>query len=164
MGGVCVYLGVRSVWCAVVGFRSTISVNALCFKICQADWAPHPREPGRMPWPPTSRIRGSRCFQPRPHPTMWLGTGCVIALATRGLSSLMVPIAQLLHVELAHDLQSPGIPSHTHVRASGCNGAPGATSGAGWWDPRSAIGAMVQGGRPQNSGGPMWPASWHVVV
>ena len=32
------------------------------------------------------------------------------------LTGLIVRITRLLHVELAHNLQSPGIPSHTQVR------------------------------------------------
>ena len=39
----------------------------------------------------------------------------VVALATRELSAPIVPMGRILHVELAHDLQSPGIPSHTQV-------------------------------------------------
>ena len=61
----------------------------------------------------------------------------------------IVPKARLLHVELAHNLQSPGIPSHTQVR-----------------EPQSAMRrleqppAMNQSGQPWNSGkrGPMRPA------
>ena len=83
----------------------------------------------------------------------------VIALATHEQSAPIVPIAQLLHVELAHSLQFPGIPSHTQVR-----------------EPQSAMrhqeqprcelvrspqcnGGMNQSGQLRNSGkrGKMWP-------
>ena len=40
----------------------------------------------------------------------------VVALATREQSAPVVPIAWLLHVELAHNPQSPDIPSRTQVR------------------------------------------------
>ena len=45
-------------------------------------------------------------------------------------------------VELAHNLQSPDIPSHTQVREPQCNEAPGTTSGARFWGPRSAMEAI----------------------
>ena len=66
---------------------------------------------------PPPKMRESRYFKPQPHPTMWLrrGPGCV-ALATREQSAPTVPKARLLHVELAHNLQFPGVPSHTQVR------------------------------------------------
>ena len=49
---------------------------------------------------------------------------------------------------------------HSSERASECNEAPGTTSGARYWGPRSAMEAMNQSGQPRNSGkrGPMWPA------
>ena len=77
---------------------------------------PHPRETQHMPRAPHPKMRESRYFQPQPHPTMWLrwGPGCRRP-ATHEQSAPIVPNAQLLHVELAHNLQSPGIPCHTQV-------------------------------------------------
>ena len=49
-------------------------------------------------------------------PCGWGGGPGVVALATREQSAPIVPIARLLHVELAHNLQSLGIPSHIQVR------------------------------------------------
>ena len=40
----------------------------------------------------------------------------VVALATHEQLAPIVPIARLLHVELAYNLQSPGVPFHTQVR------------------------------------------------
>ena len=94
-------------------------------------------------------------------PCGWGGGPGVVALVTREQSAPIVPIARLLHVELAHNQQSPwhSLP-HSGERASECNEAPGTTSGASWWGPRSAMEAMNQSGQPRNSGkrGPMWPA------
>ena len=71
-----------------------------------------------------ARMRGSRCFWPQPRLAMWLRWGPgVVALVAHGQSAQIVPIARLLHVELAHDLQSLGIPSRTQV-----------------WKPQSAMG------------------------
>ena len=81
---------------------------------------PYPWETQHMPAPPppphqkcgnldTSKSKLA-------HPYGWgMGPG-VVALATREQSAPTVPIARLLHVQLAHNFQSPGIPSHTQVR------------------------------------------------
>ena len=78
---------------------------------------PHPWETQHMPSPPPKNAGISILPAPTsPNQCGWGGGPGVIALATRELSAPIVPIAQLLHVEFAHNLQSPGIPSHTQVR------------------------------------------------
>ena len=49
-------------------------------------------------------------------PYGWGGGLGVVALATLEQSAPIVPKDRLLHDELAHNLQSPGVPSHTQVR------------------------------------------------
>ena len=108
---------------------------------------PHPWESWYMPSPPL-KMWESRYFKPQPHPTMWLRWGSgVVALATCEQSAPIVPKAWLLHIELAHSLQSPGVPSHTQVR-----------------EPQSAMRRQEQPpckvlGFPQCNGGhePEWP-------
>ena len=84
---------------------------------------PHPREPGHMPWPPPQKCGNLDTSNPNlTQPCGWGGGPGVVALVTRELS---VPVGPL-HVELAHDHRSPGIPCHTQVwgprrRASKCN-------------------------------------------
>ena len=78
---------------------------------------PHPREPGHMAWPQPQKCGNLDTSSPNlTQPCGWGGGPGVVALATREQSAPIVPIARLLHVELAHNLQSPGIPSHTQVR------------------------------------------------
>ena len=78
---------------------------------------PHPREPQHMPRPPTQKCGNLDTSSPNLTQPCGSGRGPgVIALATREQSAPIVPIARLLNVELAHNLQSPGIPSHTQVR------------------------------------------------
>ena len=70
---------------------------------------PHPWETQHMPSPPPPKMRESRYFKPQHHPTMWLRRGPgVVALANREQSAPIVPSP--------HNVQSPGVPSHTQVR------------------------------------------------
>ena len=90
------------------------------------------------------------------------GSCCKLpALATRQQSAPIVPKARLLHVELAHNLQSPGVPSHTQVREpQSAMRRQKQPPVQGLWSPRSAMEAMNQSGQPRKSGkrGPMQPA------
>ena len=88
--------------------------------------APHPWEAQRMPSPPPINAGITILLAPTFPGCVGLG---VVALAAHEQSAPMVPIARLLHVELARSLQSPGIPSRTRVR--GPRGAGGA--GGGLW-------------------------------
>ena len=86
---------------------------------------------------PPPRMRESQCFRLQPYLAMWLRRGPgVVALAAREQSAPMVPKARVLHVKLARNLQSPGVPSHAQVREP--QRALGAASGAGFWGPRGA--------------------------
>ena len=123
---------------------------------------PHPRETQHMPSPPPKNA-GTSILQTPTSPNHVAEAGVRVSSPQQPMSSqpTIVPIAWLLHVELAHNLQSPGIPSHTQVTepqsAMRCQGA---ASGARYWGPRSAMEAMNQSGQPRNSGkrGPMQPA------
>ena len=89
----------------------------------------HPWETQHVPNHPNQKCGNLDTSSPNLTQPCALGRGLgVIALATCEQSAPIVPIAQLLHVELAHNLQSPGIPSHTQVRepqsAPRCQGQP----------------------------------------
>ena len=78
---------------------------------------PHPWETQHLPSPPPKNVGISILPAPTsPNHVAEAGGPGVVALATHEQSAPIVPIARLLHVELAHNLQSPDIPSHTQVR------------------------------------------------
>ena len=71
---------------------------------------------GTCPWPPTPKCGNLNTSSPNlTQPCGWGRGPGVITLATHEQSAPIVPITRLLHVELAHNLQSPGIPSHTQL-------------------------------------------------
>ena len=79
---------------------------------------PHPWETQHLPSPPPKNA-GISMLQTSasPNHVAEAGAGCHRPSA-REQSTPIVPIARLLHVRLAHNLQSPDIPSHTRVRES----------------------------------------------
>ena len=109
---------------------------------------PHPWESWHMPSPLQKCGNLDTSNSNLTQPCGWGGGPGVVALATREQSAPIVPKARLLHVESAHNLQSPGVPSHTQVR-----------------EPQSAMRCQeqppVQGfmESPQCNGGhePEWP-------
>ena len=77
---------------------------------------PYPWESWHMP-SPLQKCENLDTSNPNLTQPCGLGGGPgVVALAAREQSAPIVPKARLLHVELAHNLQSPGVPSHTQVR------------------------------------------------
>ena len=112
-----------------------------------------------MPGPPP-KMRESQSFKPQPHPTMWLGRGpgcrrpsnpwAVSPNSPRGP-------APACRVGPRSPVSCCSLP-HSNERASECNEAPEAASGARFWGPRSAMEAMSQSGRPRKSGEAMQPA------